>query len=245
MDLPGDDAGPSLDPPNAKTVPVKTTKKRARLKENSNDRGKDVAVALPSDDEGLPNLEASSSKGTSSRTDTTPVGMSPEVVSCEHPGLKDAAASILSQVDMPYEDLRDLIATAEPSPLKCTLWEIFSAPRVGPSLRAMGGTSRRSYDLKHFWDLGEESYQRTLVQDVAILQPVFLMMSPPCTWVCQLIRSNWTRIAPQKRLLNLAQACGYIDFCMWLAGMQMARGDFFAMEHPAQSLAWTRDSVPE
>ena len=37
-----------------------------------------------------------------------------------------------------------------------------SVPRLGPHVRKLGGTCRRSYDIQHFWNLGLESYQRTL-----------------------------------------------------------------------------------
>ena len=128
--------------------------------------------------------------------------------------------------------------------LRCHLWELFSAPRVTPAVRALNGRARRSFDLKHFWDLGETAFQRTVLQDILLLRPLCVMLSPPCTMVCQLQHSNWRRMKYKDRFVCLREALGLIDFSAWVAMVLLCLGLFFAMEHPEGSLAWTRDSVP-
>ena len=217
--------------------------------------GRAVALDLPPDDEGdfeIPGSKASSKAPRARSSRTSPKLSSKKTVDndfvkpCDDSTLKAAALNIPSVVHLPYQDLAvNCFNAPAKSRLQCTLWEIFSVPRLGPAVRDLGGTSRRSYDVRHFWDLGQEIYQRVVLQDVAALQPIFLMMSPPCTWVCQLMHSNWKRLkrSPEDRLLNLEQACCFIDFCMWLARCQIMLGNVFAMEHPAGSLAWDRASV--
>lgn len=156
--------------------------------------------------------------------------------------LKAAAAKIPSQVSHPYPDLP--CELHKPNKELCdTVWEIFSLPRLQPMITEMGGTCRRSYDIKNFWDLGQESLQRTLLADLCILQPVSIFLSPPCTWVCALQHSNWSRMPRAKRVPNLMEALNFIDMGMWAATFQVQGGRLFAFEHPLGSLAWERDSA--
>eukprot|EP00435_Cladocopium_sp_Y103_P048166 s1680_g14.t1 len=168
-----------------------------------------------------------------------------ELLTYDSERLKLAAAKIPSQIYMPYADLLETMQHTPPVDpnLQCTLWEIYSVPRLGPVVRSLGGSCRRSYDLKNFWDLKQEGFQRTLLSDVSILQPRALVLSPPCTWVSMLMHSNWNRVGSLKRVLNLLEACGHIDFSMWLAAHQHEMNRLFVFEHPAGSLAWERDSA--
>ena len=213
-------------------------------------------LALPSDDEEGQGLEGLFCTRTSSSTrrikpkgtrNVSCVGAEPGSGpgDCESDTLKKAAMGIPSRPHMPFDDLRDLVSKARPydSSSRCTLWEVFSVPRLGPSVRSKGGQCRRSYDLRNFWDLTEESFQRTLIQDVCLFHPLALMLSPPCTFLCQLMHSNWSRMDANKRLMSLTQGCNMVDFCCWLAEIQIIHGCIFALEHPAGSLAWQRASV--
>ena len=159
--------------------------------------------------------------------------------------LKAAAAKIPSVPTMPYEDLWPILRqprTVEES-LQCTLWEIYSVPRMQATMIELGGKCRRSFDIRHFWDLGSESFQRTLLTDLSTFHPYAVMLSPPCTWVSSLMHSNWQKVQSQKRVWNLVEACKHIDFSMWVAAYQDDCNRFFAFEHPAGSLAWDRASV--
>ena len=161
--------------------------------------------------------------------------------------LKGAAAKIPSVVHHPYRDL-DPMLLGPPrhcmEELKDTLWEVYSVPRLQPIMNSLpGGKCRRPFDIKTFWDFREPNYQRALLQDIASLQPLCIMLCPPCTYVCQLMHSNWNRMKSGKRTINLVDACGHIDFSMWIASIQHHQQRYFAFEHPAGSLAWDRDSV--
>lgn len=159
--------------------------------------------------------------------------------------LSDAAARFDSVAVMPYEDLRELHANPpQIQPQRCSLWEIYSLPRLSPMMREIGGRSLRSYDLKHFVDLSQKDYVRLLLQDVALYRPYYLSLSPPCTKVCQLQASNWKRMkGTRKKYMDLEEALGHIDLTMWLATFQDDTGSYYGFEHPEKSLAWKRESV--
>ena len=161
-----------------------------------------------------------------------------------HASLKHAAALIPSVVDMPYTDMCSMLERVPSNYVdRCTLWEIFSVPRLAPCIRALGGTCRRSYDIQHFFNLGNEGFQRTLLQDISTFRPFYLSLSPPCTYLCKLMASNWSRMRGQQKFLNLEDDLGYIDLCSWLMAYQVKHGLYFGLEHPHGSLAWSRASV--
>ena len=163
--------------------------------------------------------------------------------------LKDAAQQFRSVVDMPYTDLASMYFGEPSIPIsnhdRCDLWEIYSVPRLGPRIRELGGQSRRSYDILHFWNLANTDYKRLLIQDVCLLRPKAMMFSPPCRFVSLLMASNWSRMKNvAEKLMNLEEALGHIDMSMWLAQFQILHDAIFAFEHPQGSLAWERDSAP-
>lgn len=170
-----------------------------------------------------------------------------DVLPCDDSSLKSAAASIPSVVKNPYMDLLDILRTpskvSDPM-LRCHLWELFSAPQCAPAVREMGGRARRSFDIKHMWDLSQEAFQRQTMQDVLLLTTLFLVLSPPCTWVSSLQHSNWNRIKNKtRRMMCLGEALTFIDYISWLALLQTVLVHFFIFKHPHGSLAWERESV--
>lgn len=170
----------------------------------------------------------------------------PDLMDWADERLKDPAARIPSILEMPMEDLAQQWQNPRPPPgwdTRCVLWEIYSVPRFGPVLRSLGGTSRRSYDLLNFWNLSMDNYRRTLLQDVSILRPLFLALSPPCTFVCPLMASNWPRMRNHKKYMCLQDAFDHIDLTAWLATFQVDTRAYFGFEHPDKSLAWGRGSV--
>ena len=173
----------------------------------------------------------------------------PDLFDCTSDTLKGAAEEIPSVIAMPFSDMVDVMFNAPWSRSwwneRCTSWEIYNVPRLGPHVRKLGGTCRRSYDIQHFWDLGLESYQRTLLQDLATFRPFYLSLSPPCTYLCKLMASNWSRMRGNKKFLCLRDGLGHVDLCAWIALFQLRTGAFFGMEHPAGSLAWNRDSAAQ
>ena len=169
-----------------------------------------------------------------------------DLLTFDHPKLKESAQSIPSQVNHPYRELDPILRQPRPPcDAECidTVWEIYSIPRLQPIMNQIGGKCRRSFDLKTLWNLQDPMYQKALLQDLATLQPCGVMLSPPCTYVCRLMASNWSRMETKKKILNLLEAVGHVDFSMWVAQLQDDLGRYFAFEHPDGSLAWERDSV--
>lgn len=253
-ELPPDDAGdwscepPSL-PPTCQTSSKPQRKKAApkpKTKPIVSKRRKHRGPALlPVDDAGPDLLQGV--------VDPTPCMASSSVddgvreTQCDDPTLVSAAAGIPSVVACPYHDLMDMVKIAEPScspEMRCHLWELFSPPRIGPVVRSLNGRARRSFDLKHYWDLGDTSFQRTVIQDILTMRPLCVTMSPPCTMVCSLQHSNWKRIKRYDKYLSLEEALNFIDFSMWAAYIQILLGLIFVLEHPEGSLAFGRESVP-
>ena len=259
VDLPNDDDGswdipavyepalPASEPKRKAKGKPKSTKRKGTQRFAAQEHGNTGAeIDLPEDDDtgcddlfgvdlGQSELPSSSSQG---------IGVE-ETVQCDDSTLKTAAAAIPSQVKNPFPDLEIMTSQSctSDAEMRCHLWEIFSVPRCSTWIRDLGGRARRSYDIKHFWDLGQVSFQRITMLDMLILRPLFVVLSPPCTYLRQLQHSNWKRIKKGNKYLNLEQALLFIDFCMWLAALQIALKHFFIFEHPAGSLAWDRASV--
>lgn len=59
--------------------------------------------------------------------------------------------------------------------------EIFSNPRIAPEVRRLGQTCGPSIDLGTGWDLTKKAVQQRLLQLLYVLQPLVLMLCPPCT----------------------------------------------------------------
>ena len=218
--------------------------------------GLDSGFALPSDDEGgldlddppaRPKVSPGPSRGTCTIRSSGLASPEVQALGWESDTFKKAAATIESHVSMPFLDLQQMIQQARHATLppheRDDLWEVYSCPRMTPKMRELGGKASRSYDLAHYFNFTEEKYQRLLIQDISLCRPKFVMFSPPCRYVCQLMHSNWGRMQPQKRFLNLVEACHHIDMTMWAAGMLNDYDDEFGFEHPHLSLAWERDSA--
>lgn len=201
-------------------------------------------IALPDDDPG--DFLGLGVGGAPDLSQPRSILVDPQMVPFDDPTLKVAATHVPSIVAHPFHDIESILKNPRQpcdESLVDTLWEVYSVPRLQPIMNKLGGRCRRSFDLKSFWDFREPHYQKGLLLDLASLQPLAVMLSPPCTYVCQLMHSNWQRMDPKKRVINLQDACGHIDFSMWIATYQYQNDRYFGFEHPGGSLAWDRDSV--
>lgn len=258
VELPGDDDGSwlapmdSVGPSLVQNVPKKVAKRQQpKLKATSKAQPSSTAgLELPEDDGGLDlglhcQGVAKPKKGGLIKhlKQKRQASSEHEQQHCEDQSLKHAVSQITSKVENPYGDLLMGHYTPCDTLLRCHLWELFSAPRLTPVMRQLGARARLSYDLKHFWDLGQESFQRAICQDILILRPLCVVLSPPCTYVCQLQHSNWKRMKNENKLLTLTEALHLIDFAMWVAMIQLKLGHFFVFEHPAGSMAWGREAA--
>ena len=160
-------------------------------------------------------------------------------------GLVNELCSQEPRPQMPFEDLEDLLATSTAPAMERRdhMWEVFSAPRVGPVLRSRGGRCSRSIDLSNFWNLTRSDIQHCLLSDVITRFPYLLMMGPPCTMVCSLVFSNWFRMDKVERERRLHEAVTLIDVAVWLATIQERRGLYYCIENPEGSQLWTRPNV--
>ena len=267
LTLPDDDSGPEPDILQL-FVPKATTgskvprppkrrgkhcppRKSMKLQKSNASAAVQQDAALPSDDDGPMFSDSATSSMLGATTPVASESTSTSgatILRYDDVSLKKAASKIPSHCEHPFHDLKEILQNLKPFNDKGkpdTLWELFSLPRLQPKMIEQGGRSTRSYDIRHFWDLGNPALARTVFQDLAILQPLTLFLSPPCTWVSQLQHSNWARVAPAKRVLSLKEACDLIDTSMWFADHQVLSGNLFGFEHPHGSLAWERDSVTQ
>jgi hypothetical protein len=127
---------------------------------------------------------------------------------------------------MPFTDLQDLMANPPSVHLdkRCALWEIHCPPRICPVVRRLGGQARRSIDLNTFWDLSKPEMQHSLTHDLYNLRPFCTFLCPPCTYLSQLMFSNWGRMDPIQKDANLCDALAQIDVAMWVAQFQRDSG---------------------
>jgi hypothetical protein len=126
---------------------------------------------------------------------------------------------------------------------RCAFWEIYSNPRIAPVVRQMGGQARRSVDKNGHWDLASRDIQYQLLSDVTALRPYFTMLSPPCTYFCQLMFSNWSRMDDIAKNENLAEAIVHLDVSVWIATFQKNSGAKYCLEHPQGAHSWQRSNV--
>ena len=121
--------------------------------------------------------------------------------------------------------------------------EFYSPPRVCLALRTRGLPAHHSFDLATGYDfLCWEDRARALhLQDA--LQPLFVMLSPPCTMYSSLQNLNLAKMEPSVRDRRFQDAHCLLDFAMLVAERQIQRGGFFCHEHPARATSWRRASV--
>lgn len=97
--------------------------------------------------------------------------------------------------------------------------------------------------VDNFWNLQDPKIQHLLLADLLFLQPFFVMLSPPCTHLCQYMFSNWGKMDPLTKYELLHQAIGHIDVSCWVATIQAAAKSYYCIENPEGSQAWNRANV--
>ncbi len=114
--------------------------------------------------------------------------------------------------------------------------ELFSPARLTAEARRRGLPAGSSFDIVTGCDLlKSENQERTRVK-LAVEDPLYLMLSPPCTdmgpfsYINQTRLSDWMQRKRRAiRLWTFACRCG-ID--------QVKRGGYVVLEHPLRSWAW-------
>lgn len=98
--------------------------------------------------------------------------------------------------------------------------------------------------VDNFWDLQSPAIQHCLLSDILACKPFFIMLSPPCTHLCQYMFSNWGRMDGLKKYDLLHEAIGHIDVSCWVARIQNKMSAYYCIENPEGSQAWNRGNAP-
>ena len=174
-----------------------------------------------------------------------PAAKSPPERDC-HSSLNYLAVNLKGAPSMPthMKEMIDSLDKPIQPPLD-VLAEIFSPPRVMKSIHALGYPATRAMDLKTGWDLTKPDIQEAAMKDLALKSPKVLGLSPPCTYMSQLMHSNWWRMDKSEREKGLNESIKMLDFAVWLATWQHQQSKGFYLEHPQGAKSWSRPNVKE
>ena len=142
---------------------------------------------------------------------------------------------------MPFDDLKEMMTHPPTEHLmrRCIFWEVFSPPRIAPFIRKQGGQARRSVDVVGHWNLLVRDILYSFMVDLFTLRPFFVMLSPPCTYLSQLMFSNWNRMDPVSKVKELENGLRMVDISVWIAQFQLSSTGYFCFEHPAGAQTWS------
>ncbi len=121
--------------------------------------------------------------------------------------------------------------------------EIFSQPRIGLSVEAMGFISGPAVDIKSGWDLRSSRDQKSCLALIRSMQPLYLMLSPPCTMFSQMQNLCQKNRDEQRFQDRFAEAMVLLSFSLECFAEQVKNGRVAALEHPARASSWRRPEV--
>ena len=124
-------------------------------------------------------------------------------------------------------------------------WEIYSPPRVAPLVSNHGKTAPRSLDLKTGWDLTNPEQLLNMQKDINLNRPCCVLVCPPCTALCGLMTSNWTRMTKASREQKCTTGIYHLDVAVSLMKFQVDHNSFYIFEHPVGSLCWQRENLKD
>ena len=125
---------------------------------------------------------------------------------------------------------------------------MYSPERVTKACRKFGLIPGDSFDLRTGYDLTDETVQAQVKSKINKDRPRLVIGSPPCTWYSRLMQLNLAVQGDEWKLkfeVEREKAKKHIVFCIEIFKMQMARGDYFVMEHPAYADSWKLDELIE
>lgn len=118
--------------------------------------------------------------------------------------------------------------------------EIFSNPRIAPEVRRLGQTCGPSIDLGTGWDLTKKAVQQRLLQLLYVLQPLVLMLCPPCTVFSCVQNTMRDRRADYKKWeKQYAEGLCLFKFALLIFRLQVQAGRKVVLEHPWRASSWT------
>ena len=98
-----------------------------------------------------------------------------------------------------------------------------------------------SFDLRTGYDLSDEKTQAMVMNKIDKSRPALVIGSPPCTMFSRLQQLNLPVHGDAWRAkfeIEKKKAIAHIVFCVKVCRLQIARGAYFFMEHPAHADSW-------
>ena len=121
--------------------------------------------------------------------------------------------------------------------------EFYSCPRVLPATARLGLVGSLSLDILTGWGFAISACRELALQMLIKLDVLFAMMSPPCTAFSILQRMwNYKKMDPKVVKAKLDEGKLRWNHAVACCKTQLARGRFFALEHPVMSDAWKLNS---
>ena len=131
-------------------------------------------------------------------------------------------------------------------PGKYDLCEAFSPPRVTEHAAKHGLRAGWSLDVRcadgvtgRRWDLTRRADQDTAFDMIRKDKPHTIVLCPPCTRFCALLRLSRTQVDRQEWV----KAVQMVNVAVKMAEMQVAGGRHFVFEHPLTASSWRLPSL--
>ena len=123
--------------------------------------------------------------------------------------------------------------------------EVYSPPRVTKKAEKFGFTAGGALDLSTGWDFCKPSHQKAALRLVNELQPVLIVLSPPCTTFSAL--RNLSNFKRDQATVAQEEAEGrlHVRFSVQLARIQLRAGRGFLFEHPRNATSWTTTELQQ
>ena len=137
---------------------------------------------------------------------------------------------------------RRLVKSLRDSP---SILEVYSPPRVTKKAEKNGFTAGGALDLSTGWDFCKPSHQKAALRLVNELQPVLVVLSPPCTTFSAL--RNLSNFKRDQATIAQEEAEGrlHVRFSVQLARIQHRAGRGFLFEHPRNATSWTTTELQQ
>ncbi|CAJ1415004.1 unnamed protein product [Effrenium voratum] len=122
--------------------------------------------------------------------------------------------------------------------------EIYSSPRIAPFCQRLLLQCGPSIDLKTGFDLTKQYFQQQVLSQLATLQPLVIMLSPPCTVFSQVQNT----LQHRRKDLDLwkarfAEGLALFMFALMVFKAQVVAGRYAVLEHPWLASSWALPAV--
>ena len=121
--------------------------------------------------------------------------------------------------------------------------EVYSLPRIAPAVCRLGLKVGPSLDLENGWDFRVVQRQGEAVRRVQELQPLVLMLSPPCTVFSQVQHTMLDRRDLDKWAARYAEGLCLWKFACRLFKLQVLAGRYAVLEQPWLATSWKLPSA--